>query len=439
MSVTFADLGVPADLVAALAATRHHPALRRPGRGDPRRDRRPRRLRSRPDRLRARRSPSAFRCSAVSPGPQKRKPTALILAPTRELAAQICRELEPLAGSRAPPGLLGLRRRRLRGPAPPAEPRRRRPRCLPRPAGRSRSSRARCRSTTSKSSSSTKPIACPTWDSFPTCGACSTARPKTRQTLLFSATLDGEVAVLDARLPAQSGPSRLGRGGARRPGRAPRVLVGGRPEAPRGHGRTRAVSQARRSCSAGPDAAPTGSPSSSRATACGPTRCTAGDRRTSATARSPTSRRARSTRSIATDVAARGIHVDGVACVVHFDTAEDEKAYLHRSGRTARAGAAGVVVSLRPACRSACGRTYAAHPRHPGPADAGRSREPRRGRRAAPGPRRARRAPRARRSRSRCAEAGASRPAAPPGFRRGIARRGGQHRGAEGARRRRAS
>ena len=49
---------------------------------------------------------------------------------------------------------------------------------------------------------------------------------------------------------------------------------------------------------------------------------------------------------IATDVAARGIHVDGVACVVHFDLAEDAKAYLHRSGRTGRAGATGVVVTL---------------------------------------------------------------------------------------------
>jgi superfamily II DNA/RNA helicase len=49
---------------------------------------------------------------------------------------------------------------------------------------------------------------------------------------------------------------------------------------------------------------------------------------------------------IATDVAARGIHVKGVACVVHFDTPEDEKAYVHRSGRTARAGATGLVVSF---------------------------------------------------------------------------------------------
>ena len=49
---------------------------------------------------------------------------------------------------------------------------------------------------------------------------------------------------------------------------------------------------------------------------------------------------------VATDVAARGLHIDGVDCVVHFDPPEDHKAYLHRSGRTARAGSAGVVVSL---------------------------------------------------------------------------------------------
>lgn len=49
---------------------------------------------------------------------------------------------------------------------------------------------------------------------------------------------------------------------------------------------------------------------------------------------------------IATDVAARGIHVQGVDAVIHFDAPEDHKAYLHRSGRTARAGQGGVVVSL---------------------------------------------------------------------------------------------
>ncbi len=49
---------------------------------------------------------------------------------------------------------------------------------------------------------------------------------------------------------------------------------------------------------------------------------------------------------VATDVAARGIHVDDIGCVVHFDIAGDHKDYVHRSGRTGRAGAEGVVVSL---------------------------------------------------------------------------------------------
>jgi superfamily II DNA/RNA helicase len=51
---------------------------------------------------------------------------------------------------------------------------------------------------------------------------------------------------------------------------------------------------------------------------------------------------------VATDVAARGIHVDGVAAVVHFDLPEDPKDFVHRSGRTGRAGADGLVVSLVP-------------------------------------------------------------------------------------------
>ncbi|MCB0952815.1 MAG: C-terminal helicase domain-containing protein, partial [Microthrixaceae bacterium] len=49
---------------------------------------------------------------------------------------------------------------------------------------------------------------------------------------------------------------------------------------------------------------------------------------------------------VATDVAARGIHVDDVDVVIHFDPPQDHKTYVHRSGRTARAGESGVVVSL---------------------------------------------------------------------------------------------
>ncbi len=49
---------------------------------------------------------------------------------------------------------------------------------------------------------------------------------------------------------------------------------------------------------------------------------------------------------VATDVAARGLHVEGIDVVVHYDPADDHKAYLHRSGRTARAGETGVAVTL---------------------------------------------------------------------------------------------
>ena len=54
----------------------------------------------------------------------------------------------------------------------------------------------------------------------------------------------------------------------------------------------------------------------------------------------------RATTLVATDVAARGIHVDDVSLVVHADPPSEHKAYLHRSGRTARAGAEGTVVTL---------------------------------------------------------------------------------------------
>jgi superfamily II DNA/RNA helicase len=49
---------------------------------------------------------------------------------------------------------------------------------------------------------------------------------------------------------------------------------------------------------------------------------------------------------VATDVVARGIHVEGVPCVVHFDPPPDHVDYVHRSGRTGRAGSTGTVVSL---------------------------------------------------------------------------------------------
>ena len=76
---------------------------------------------------------------------------------------------------------------------------------------------------------------------------------------------------------------------------------------------------------------------------------------------------------VATDVAARGIHVDAVGCVLHYDPPEDEKAYVHRSGRTGRAGAGGTVLSLVTDDQAAAVRTLQKAlglPRGTTPADA---------------------------------------------------------------------
>lgn len=56
---------------------------------------------------------------------------------------------------------------------------------------------------------------------------------------------------------------------------------------------------------------------------------------------------------VATDIAARGIHVDGIDLVIHADPPAEHKAYLHRSGRTARAGAAGVVITVQTPAQAA--------------------------------------------------------------------------------------
>src|SRR3546814_16523070 len=49
---------------------------------------------------------------------------------------------------------------------------------------------------------------------------------------------------------------------------------------------------------------------------------------------------------VATDVAARGLHIDDIDVVIHYGPAPDHKTYLHRSGRTARAGSKGLAVTL---------------------------------------------------------------------------------------------
>src|SRR5207248_9260838 len=60
---------------------------------------------------------------------------------------------------------------------------------------------------------------------------------------------------------------------------------------------------------------------------------------------------------VATDIAARGSHVDGVDLVIHADPPAEHKAYVHRSGRTARGGAEGTVVTMQTAAQAAQVRT----------------------------------------------------------------------------------
>ena len=242
-------------------------------------------------------------------------------------------------------------------------------------------------STTSSSSSSTRPTAWPTWGSSPRSSACSTSASADRQTLLFSATLDGDVDVLIKRY--QRDPVRHEyHADDEDIARAEHLLLERRAHRPPAdRGRRSSTASARPSCSAAPSAAPTASPSSS--TSAGvtrrrhPRRPLAGPARAGPRVVPPA---ARSQALVATDVAARGIHVDDVACVVHFDPPGDAKDYVHRSGRTARAGHNGR--RREPRARPSCARPsydlqkdlgYEKRPRPEGPrASSTRSRPVRR-------------------------------------------------------------
>ena len=169
--------------------------------------------------------------------------------------------------------------------------------------------------------------------------------PRGSQRLLFSATLDKAIDVLVKRFLRQPGhpPGRLGAVAGRHHG-PPRAAPG--PRAPRPgprrpdqrpgpHGRLH-PHQARRQ-GADPPAQQQRRPDGRAARQPQPER--------------PHPQHGglplrQATTLVATDIAARGIHVDDVALVVHADPPVEHKAYLHRSGRTARAGAKGTVVTL---------------------------------------------------------------------------------------------
>jgi superfamily II DNA/RNA helicase len=343
VSVSFRDLGVPADLVAAL---------------DKRGITEPFDIQAAtiPDALAGRdvcgRAPTgsgktiAFGVPLVAriDRARKRQPTALILAPTRELTAQICRELEPLLATRklsvcsvyGGVGYEQQRRQLNRGVDVLVA-------CPGRLADLLRQD--------ALDLSMVQVVVVDEADRMADMGFLPEVRrlldqtPSSRQTMLFSATLDGAIKVLtrdyqrDAVRHDCGAPEPDGRGahhvfwrvdGPQRAGIAAELVPAAGPTivfCRTRHGADRLTQQLEK---AGVRAAAIHGGRSQ-------------NQRDKALAMF---KAGRVEALVATDVAARGIHVDGVACVVHYDTPEDGKAYLHRSGRTARAGAAGLVVSL---------------------------------------------------------------------------------------------
>ena len=169
--------------------------------------------------------------------------------------------------------------------------------------------------------------------------------PRDSQRLLFSATLDKAIDVLVKRFlhspvthqadSAQSPISTMDHH-VLHIGREHRVAGPGRPrQRPRPHRRLH-PHQARRE-GADPPAQPSGVPTVELH----------GNLSQNARTRNMEAFHAgKAATLVATDIAARGIHVDDVALVIHADPPVEHKAYLHRSGRTARAGAAGTVITL---------------------------------------------------------------------------------------------
>jgi superfamily II DNA/RNA helicase len=170
--------------------------------------------------------------------------------------------------------------------------------------------------------------------------------PGTRQTLLFSATLDGDVDVLVRRY--QSDPVR-------------HEIESDADDLSRMTHEFRVVAASDRAATAADAVTAAGGPTmvfvrtrhgadrlAKQLVRAGvPTAAIHGDRSQGQRERALESFRAGKVWAlVATDVAARGIHVDGVACVVHFDLPADAKTYVHRSGRTGRVGASGTVVTL---------------------------------------------------------------------------------------------
>jgi superfamily II DNA/RNA helicase len=339
----FADLGVPADLVASLAqrgiaqpfpiqVATLPPAL---AGGDVSGE-----APTGSGKTLAFGIPVVARVSQARPG----RPRALVLAPTRELAAQIERELKPLAAARRRTvaafyggvGFVHQRAALRRGPDIAVA-------CPGRLADLVQRKELIL--------TEIEIVVVDEADRMADMGFLPEIRrlldkvPANRQTLLFSATLDGDVDVLVRRyqrnpvrhgIPAPDESKDLRRHIFWRAGREQRLGLTVRVI--QQEGSTLVFCRTRR-----------GADRLTRQLAKAGVSVAAihGDRSQSQREQALAAfSSGRVQALVATDVAARGIHVDNIGCVVHFDPPADEKAYVHRSGRTGRAGAGGNVVCL---------------------------------------------------------------------------------------------
>jgi len=344
---SFADLGVPAELVSALAAagiTTPFPiqAATLPdalggrdvlGRG-----------RTGSGKTYAFAIPVLARLAATARPPRPGRPRALILAPTRELAAQIEATIKPLAKA------LSLRTLTIFGGVRPwSQVKGLRAgvdlvvACPGRLADHVRAGHANLDEVEMTVLDEADHMA--DLGFLPTVRQLLDQTPRSGQRLLFSATLDAEVDVLVRRYltdPAvHSVDSPLSPVSAmshhilhvRRDDRLP--ILADLAAAP---GRTLVFTRTRHGAKA----------LARRLTDAGvPTVELHGDLNQNARSRNLQAFAKGSARTlVATDIAARGIHVDDVSLVIHADPPVEHKAYLHRSGRTARAGAPGTVVTL---------------------------------------------------------------------------------------------
>ena len=215
----------------------------------------------------------------------------------------------------------------------------------PRPRSSTSSTATSAPSPTSRSSSSTRPTAWPTWGSCPrSSGSCATSTTSTRRCSSRPPSTAWSTVSSSASAPTPpSARSSTPRSPSTRCTTASCTSTRWtRSRSPRPSPRAPSA----RWCSATPSAAPTASTAASRRRASTPPPSTA-------TCRQRVRERALKDFDegklqvlVATDVAARGIHVDDVDVVIHYDPPTDHKTYLHRSGRTARAGESGIVVTL---------------------------------------------------------------------------------------------